>query len=68
MSFSRISGARRTIPTVPMRVLIVEDDSLMAATLKRGLEEEHHTVTAAADGDAGLALAQTYDFDVGCPF
>jgi DNA-binding response OmpR family regulator len=47
-----------------MRLLVVEDDSPMAAALKRGLEEEHHTVTTAADGDAGLALAQTYEFDV----
>jgi DNA-binding response OmpR family regulator len=47
-----------------MRILVVEDDGPMAAALKRGLEEEHHTVTTAPDGDAGLALAQTYEFDV----
>ncbi len=47
-----------------MRILIVEDDGPMAATLKRGLEEERHTVTTAPDGDAGLALALTYEFDV----
>jgi len=47
-----------------MRILIVEDDLPLTAALKRGLEEECHTVTTAADGDAGLALALTYDFDV----
>jgi DNA-binding response OmpR family regulator len=47
-----------------MRILIVEDDRLMAAALKRGLEEEHHTVTTAPDGDAGLAFAEAYEFDV----
>jgi CheY-like chemotaxis protein len=47
-----------------MRILVVEDDGPMAAALKRGLEEEHHTVTTAPDGDSGLALAQTYEFDV----
>lgn len=47
-----------------MRILIVEDDAPMAAALKRGLEEERHTVTTATDGDAGLALALTYEFDV----
>ena len=47
-----------------MRILVVEDDGPMAATIKRGLEEEHHTVTTALDGSAGLALAEIYEFDV----
>jgi two-component system OmpR family response regulator len=47
-----------------MRILVVEDDEPMAAALKRGLEEERHTVTTASDGTTGLALAETYDFDV----
>src|SRR5262245_17183247 len=47
-----------------MRILAVEDDRKMAAVLKRGLEEENHTVSVAFDGDAGLELAALYEFDV----
>ena len=47
-----------------MRVLIVDDDVRLAATLKRGLEEERYTVTTARDGEEGLELAMTYEFDV----
>jgi DNA-binding response OmpR family regulator len=35
----------------------------MAELLKKGLEEENHRVTMAADGRNGLELAKTYDFD-----
>jgi two-component system, OmpR family, copper resistance phosphate regulon response regulator CusR len=47
-----------------MRVLIVEDEKRMAEVLKRGLEEENHSVTLAFDGREGLDLAELYDFDV----
>ncbi len=47
-----------------MRVLIVEDERQMADALRRGLEEEQHTVTVAFDGETGLELARLYDFDV----
>jgi DNA-binding response OmpR family regulator len=36
----------------------------MAALLHRGLTEEGHTATCAADGAEGLAFAKTYEFDV----
>ena len=47
-----------------MRVLIVEDESQMAALLRKALESENHTVTVAHDGAEGLALAELHDFDV----
>lgn len=47
-----------------MRVLVVEDEQRMAELLKVGLEEENHTVTVAHDGEAGLDLATTFEFDV----
>ena len=47
-----------------MRVLIVEDDASMAASLRRGLEAEGYAVEVAADGDEGLWLATEEDFDV----
>ena len=47
-----------------MRILVVEDERKMAEVLKRGLEEENHTVSLAFDGDAGVELAELYEFDV----
>ena len=47
-----------------MRVLVVEDDRAMAGLLQKGLAEENHVVSLAADGRAGLELAEAYKFDV----
>lgn len=41
-----------------MNILIVEDDERIAGFLLRGLRAEGHRVQHAADGHAGLALAQ----------
>jgi DNA-binding response OmpR family regulator len=46
-----------------MRVLIIEDDSAIAANLYDFLEARGHTVDAAADGVTGLHLAVTQPFD-----
>lgn len=47
-----------------MRVLLVEDDKEAAAYLARALNESGHTVSHAGDGDTGLHLASTEEFDV----
>ncbi|MGH9830189.1 MAG: response regulator, partial [Blastocatellia bacterium] len=47
-----------------MRVLLVEDDRNMAGLLQKGLEEDHHIVSLALDGRAGLELGESYQFDV----
>ncbi len=47
-----------------MKLLIVEDEARMAGLLHKGLTEEGHTATCAADGAEGLALANSYEFDV----
>ncbi len=47
-----------------MRILVVEDERAMAELLKRGLEEEHHAVCVATDGQSGLDLAEGSEFDV----
>ena len=49
--------------TESMKLLIVEDEARMADLLRKGLMEEGHTVTCAADGAEGLALAKGYEFD-----
>jgi two-component system OmpR family response regulator len=47
-----------------MRILVVEDERTMAELLKRGLEEEHHSVCVATDGLRALDVAEGADFDV----
>jgi DNA-binding response OmpR family regulator len=47
-----------------MRVLIVEDEKKMAGLLKKGLEEENHSVSVAFDGRTALEIAQDFEFDV----
>jgi DNA-binding response OmpR family regulator len=47
-----------------MRVLLVEDDRELAEYLRKGLEEEHYSVTATFDGAAGLVHAESTAFDV----
>jgi len=47
-----------------VRILIIEDDRVMAGLLQKGLEEENHITNLAYDGRAGLDLASDYNFDV----
>lgn len=46
------------------RVLIIEDDQMMAIALREGLESEGYEAQTACDGAAGLRLATLKDFDV----
>jgi len=46
-----------------MRVLVVEDDAKIASFVVKGLKQEGYAVDHAADGDTGLALATTTDYD-----
>ena len=46
-----------------MHVLIVEDEKKMAELLKRGLEEENHSVSLAFDGRDALEMAQSLEYD-----
>lgn len=47
-----------------MRILLVEDETNVAAFIKKGLEEEFYTVDVAADGSEGLLMAMTNEFDL----
>lgn len=47
-----------------MRILIVEDDKLVAQTLNQLLSEQHYTVDIAADGQAGWELVETCTYDL----
>jgi two-component system OmpR family response regulator len=47
-----------------LRVLVVEDETRMAALLRRGLQEEGYAVDVAPDGAEGLWLGTENDYDV----
>ena len=47
-----------------MRILLVEDEPGVARFVKKGLEEEGFSVDHAADGEAGLDLAEIGGYDV----
>lgn len=47
-----------------MRVLVVEDDTNLASTLKRGLEAESFSVDIAVDGTDGLWMATSVSYDL----
>ena len=46
-----------------MRVLVVEDDTKIATFVVRGLKQASFAVDHAADGETGLALAESTDYD-----
>jgi two-component system, OmpR family, response regulator len=46
-----------------MRVLVVEDDAKIASFVTRGLKQAGYAVDHASDGEAGLTLAESTDYD-----
>jgi DNA-binding response OmpR family regulator len=46
-----------------MKVLIVEDDKTIRSFLTQGFKEEGYVAISAAEGDAGLAMALSGEFD-----
>lgn len=47
-----------------MRILLVEDDTAIARSLKEGLEDEAYAVDVAHNGDEGYRTAMADDYDV----
>lgn len=47
-----------------MRLLVVEDEKKVASFIRKGLEEEHYAVDIAEDGEMGLYMAETNDYDL----
>lgn len=47
-----------------MKILIVEDEHLIAQALKEGLEQEGFAVDAEYDGEAGLLAAEAGEYDL----
>ncbi len=46
-----------------MRVLVVEDEQNLARIIKKGLEENSFAVELSFDGEEGLYMAETFQFD-----
>ena len=46
-----------------MRVLVIEDDAQIASFVVRGLKQAGYAVDHAPDGETGLALAQSTEYD-----
>ena len=44
--------------------MLVEDDTLLSATLAKVLEANHYTIDRASDGQAGLDLATAVEYDL----
>ncbi len=47
-----------------MKILLVEDDRSLAKALQKVLSEQHYLVDVAFDGQAGLDLAEAYEYDL----
>jgi heavy metal response regulator len=47
-----------------MRILVVEDEKKVARFIQQGLEEEHYAVDIAHDGEKGLQMASSEDYDL----
>ena len=47
-----------------MRILVVEDDAKIASFVVRGLKQAGYAVDHAPDGETGLALAESTNYDV----
>jgi two-component system copper resistance phosphate regulon response regulator CusR len=47
-----------------MRILLVEDEQKVSSFVARGLTAERFAVDVIADGEAGLAMATTYSYDL----
>jgi len=50
--------------TTPMKILIIEDEKKTAAYLRKGLGENGFVIDVASQGEEGLFLARTGDYDL----
>jgi two-component system, OmpR family, copper resistance phosphate regulon response regulator CusR len=47
-----------------MRILIEQDDAVLASFIRNGLEAEHHTADVANEGNQGRSMAMGFDYDL----
>lgn len=51
-------------PHTAMRILVVEDDELIANPLAQALQEQHYAVDIAYDGEAGWDFVEAFAYDL----
>src|SRR5438105_13796827 len=59
-----VTSATNPSPNPSMRLLIVEDDRESADYLVKAFREVGHVADLASDGEEGLAMAESGDYDV----
>lgn len=47
-----------------MRILLIEDDELIASSLAKAMTDQHYIVDIATDGQIGAELAEAYTYDL----
>lgn len=47
-----------------MRILVIEDEKKVSNFIRQALEEERYAVDQAFDGEEGLSMASTYEYDL----
>ena len=47
-----------------MRILVIEDDELIAQSLVKTLSDQYYTVDVANDGNAGWELASAFSYEL----
>ena len=47
-----------------MRILLIEDDELIAQKLRAKLTHQNYTIDVAADGQTGLGQAEAFSYDL----
>jgi diguanylate cyclase (GGDEF)-like protein len=47
-----------------MKILLIEDDALIAEALAKALADQHYAVDLVADGQAGLELLESFTYDL----
>src|SRR5262249_7272990 len=47
-----------------MRILVIEDEVKVASFIKKGLEQEQYSVDISHDGEEGLYLAESNEYDL----
>ena len=47
-----------------MRILVVEDEKKLAPYIKKGLEENHFAIDVSHDGEEGLFMLNTNEYDL----
>ena len=53
-----------TMNKSPIKILLVEDDTLLSATLAKVLQANDYTIDTASDGQTGLDLATLVEYDL----